>query len=100
MLIFIAVLVLTGFIIEVAEAIVYADGFAQIPAYLLFIMSFLTAAHVISGVCFAALSTFHIIKNWNALKNHLKTKNGKALALLWLLIVAFLALLVAFIKES
>ncbi|MDR2638594.1 MAG: hypothetical protein LBC09_02005 [Helicobacteraceae bacterium] len=99
--IFIVTLFATGLIIEVGETIGEAafENEADIPSYLLFIMSFITATHVISGVCFAVLSIFHIRRNWNALKNCLKTKSG-ALALIWVAIVISIALLVALLKTQ
>jgi cytochrome bd-type quinol oxidase subunit 2 len=106
MLIFIVILFLSGFIIEVGEEIaemIYEDE-SEAPASLLFFMSFLTATHVLSGIFFVLLSVFHIIKNWSALKNHLKIKNAKIskafiLALAWIPLTALLAYLcVVFIK--
>ncbi|MDR0746426.1 MAG: hypothetical protein LBE89_00855 [Helicobacteraceae bacterium] len=91
----------TGLIIEIGEAVGEAvfENAAEVPLYLLFMMSFVTAAHVISGVCFASLSMFHIVKNKNALKKHLKTKSG-ALALIWFPIVISLAALTALLKDQ
>jgi hypothetical protein len=102
MFVFIIILFTTGLIIEVAEAIVYEE--AIIPPYILFIMSFLTAMHVISGIFFVLLSIFHIVKNWNVLKNHLK-KNVKInkegiLVMVLVLTAAILAYITAYIKES
>jgi hypothetical protein len=64
---------------EVGEAIAEAayEDASNVPSGLLFSMSFATGVHVLSGICFAVLSVFHIMKNWSALKNHLKTKSGK-----------------------
>jgi hypothetical protein len=72
---FIAILVLSGIVIEVGEAIY--EGESQIPAAALSCMHIVTAAHVISGICFAILSIFHIKKNWSVMKNHLKMKNAR-----------------------
>jgi hypothetical protein len=103
MFIFVVILFTTGLIIEVAEELVGEDE--AIPSYLYLIMSFLTAAHVFSGIFFTALSVFHIIKNWSALKKYLKAKNDKinkerSLALAWIAIIAVLGFIVALIKES
>jgi predicted PurR-regulated permease PerM len=101
MFVFIVILFTTGLITEVAEAVV--DEETIIPSYILFIMSFLTAMHVISGIFFVLLAAFHIGRNWNALKNHLK-KNGKmgkegVLAIVLTLIAVILAYVTAFIRE-
>jgi hypothetical protein len=100
MLYFIIILFLSGLIIEVGEEIlgaVYEDE-AKVPTRILFIMGFLTAAHVLSGIFFAILSLFHIIKNRSALKNYIWSKNGKiskesVLALILATVVLSLALL-------
>jgi hypothetical protein len=102
MLIFITILVLSGLIMEIGEgkaAAVYEDE-SKAPAALLFFMSFVTAAYVLSGILFATLSLFHIGKNWNTLKNHPKSKSGKEILFAFILLGAILslALLVAFMR--
>jgi hypothetical protein len=67
-------------------------------------MSFATATHVLSGIFFALLSIFHISKNWNALKNHIKSKSGKIskesiLAFTCIAVVLILSLAITCIKE-
>jgi hypothetical protein len=79
MFVFIVILALSGLIIEIGEAIAGAiyENESQVPAAALFFMGVVTAAHVLSGICFALLSVFHVKKNWGAMKNHIKAKNGK-----------------------
>ncbi|MDR2341895.1 MAG: hypothetical protein LBD84_02490 [Campylobacteraceae bacterium] len=106
MLIFITILFLSGLVIEIGEEVlgtVYEDE-TKVPPLFLFIVSFVTATHVLSGIFFAVLSIFHISKNWSALKNHLKTKSGKinkecASALILVVIVLISAFFAAFIEE-
>ncbi|MDR0762482.1 MAG: hypothetical protein LBF13_05495, partial [Campylobacteraceae bacterium] len=62
MFVFIVILFLSGLVIEVGEEIlgvVYEDE-TKIPPLFLFIMSFVTAVHVLSGIFFTILSIFHI----------------------------------------
>jgi len=86
---------------EVIEAIVDENG--VIPAYLLSIMTFITATPVLSGIFFSIFSVLHIIKNWNILKNHLKIKSAKLnkevlLSLFWIAVLAILGIIITIIK--
>jgi hypothetical protein len=102
MFIFIIILFTTGFIIEITEIVV--DENIAIPAYVRFIMSFLTAMHVISGIFFVLLAAFHIAKNRGTLRNHLKFKNSKigkesALTIALVLTAVILACITVYIRE-
>jgi succinate dehydrogenase/fumarate reductase cytochrome b subunit len=98
MFIFIIILVLSGLIMEVGEDIleaIYEDE-TKVPPPFLFIISFATATHVLSGIFFAVLSVFHICKNWNALKNKSKERTAALICTAAILVLAFL---VVCIKE-
>jgi hypothetical protein len=104
MFIFIIILVLSGLIMEVGEDIleaIYEDE-TIVPPPFLFIISFTTAVHVLSGIFFAVLSVFHVCKNWNALKSHIKggkTSKERTAALICTAVVLVLAFLVVCIEE-
>jgi hypothetical protein len=78
MFIFIIILIISGFGIQIVESIGESYGSrAAIPPTLPIIMHFTMILHVLVGAAFSIFSIVHIIKNWKALKKYFINKNSK-----------------------